>query len=161
MRHRDPHDRVGHRDGLIGESLPLGAEHEGNPLRGRGGEVPQAHRGVGEGEGGDVEPGTAQQSGGRVPVRHPRPWHLQHRAHAHPDSASVERVGAAGGDEHGIRSDRSDRTEDRADVGRVGDVLEHDHATGVAQQRLGGGEFGPVHGRDEPAVQQVPRQVLQ
>ena len=54
-----------------------------------------------------------------------RPRHLQYRSHAHSYRAPAERVAAAGRDQHRIDIQRRCRADDRADIGRVGHILQH------------------------------------
>ena len=49
------------------------------------------------------------------------------------DRAAVERVGAARREQHGVEAERGAAAEDRADVGVVDDVLEHQHGAGAGQ----------------------------
>ena len=68
----------------------------------------------------------------------------EHRAHAHLDRAPVERVGAPRRQEYGVEAQRGAGAEDRADVGVVDDVLEHQDRPGVLQDRGRRGQRTPL-----------------
>ena len=65
------------------------------------------------------------------------------RAHGDLDRAAVERVGAARRQQDGVEPERRTAAEDRADVGVVDDVLEHQHRArarrGPPRRRAAGG----------------------
>ena len=138
MPHRDRDDAIGGLERVRAEPVALGAEHQREPLGRVGGELAQRDRVVGEGERGDLEAGATEHPLRVGPLGQARPRHLEHRAHAHPHAAPVERVGAARAHEHGVGAERRDRAEDRADVGVVDDVLEHDDPARAREQRRRG-----------------------
>ena len=87
-----------------------------------------------------------------VPVRQPRPRQREHRSHGDLDRAAVERVGAPRRQQHGVEAERGARAEDRADVGVVDDVLEHQHGPGPGEDDVHRRQRPPRERRQRPAV---------
>ena len=73
------------------------------------------------------------------PGLQPRPRNLEHRAHADPDAAAVERIPAARRDQDGVDVQGSGGAEDGTDVGVVHDVFQHRHPARVRQAVRGSG----------------------
>ena len=80
-----------------------------------------------------VNPRRDEVRQGVVPVRQPGPRRGEDRAHADLDRAAVERVGAARREQHGVEAEGGAGAEDRADVGVVDEVLEHEHRAGAGE----------------------------
>ena len=159
-RHRDAHGEVDSRDGAPGQPVALGAEHEGEPLGRVRGQLVEPDRVVLERQRRHGEAQLVQLLHSPGPRVDPRPRHLEDRAHRHPDGAAVERVGAAGGDEHGIHAQSRGTAEHGADVGVVDDVLEHEHPPGALEHLREGRRHRPLHRRQRPAVQVEPGERL-
>jgi len=97
------------------------------------------------------QPGRPDQVDPVRPGRQPGPRHLEHAAHRDPDRAPVERVRAARGDQHGIRTEPGRRADDRPDVGVVDDVLQDQRPPGAGQH------FGRVRQRRPVQSRRSPR----
>ena len=87
-----------------------------------------------------VKPARRQVRQGVVPVRQAGPRQREHRAHGDLDRAAVERVGAPRREQHGVEAERRAAAEDRAHVGVVDDVLEHQHRPRAGEHLVDGGQ---------------------
>ena len=114
------------------QPVPLAAEEQGHPVEPPHGVV-DGDGVVGQGEGDGREPGRGDVRHRVVPVLEPGVRHREHRPHRHLDGAAVERVGAAGGEQHGVDPERRGAAEDGADVGVVDDVLQHHDRAGPGE----------------------------
>ena len=81
-----------------------------------------------------------------------RPGQREHRPHGDLDRAAVQRVGAPRRQEHGVEAEGGARAEDRADVGVVDDVLEHENGPGAGQDRVQRGSGNRASDASAPAV---------
>ena len=112
-----------------------------------------------------VKPRPDEVRQGVVPVGQAGPRRREDRAHADLDRAAVERVGAARREQHGVEAEGGARAEDRADVGVVDEVLEHEHRARAGEhlvdrrQRsaLERGERAAVHVEAGDLLDQRPR----
>ena len=166
MGHGDLGGVVAAGDGLGGQTVPLGAQDEGQPGLGHQGGVVDGDRAVGQGQGRGLEAqgGQPRKAGGR-PVRGNGadlgPGHLEHRPHADPHRTAAQRVAAGGGDQHRVDVQRRRRAENGPDVGGIHDVFQHGHPAGVLAQGFHRGQGGPVKSRQHAAGQGVAGQLGQ
>ena len=99
-----------------------------------------------------VKPRRGEVRQGVVPVGDPGPRRGEHRAHADLDRAAVERVGAPRCEQHGVEAEGGAGPEDRADVGVVDQVLEHQHRACSGEHVVHGRERPPAQRRQRPAM---------
>ena len=151
MPHGDAHGVVAAGDGLAGQAVSLGTQHDGQPLLRRQGRVLQAHRLFAQGHGRRFEAQGPQPCHtllrpvcGGLPDA--GPGHLEHRPHAHPHRPAVQRVAAGGGHQHRVHIQRRRRAKECAHVGWVRDSLQYGHPAGAGAQVLHRGQGGPLHG---------------
>jgi hypothetical protein len=135
----------------VREAVALGADQQRRPFGGR--QPVQGDRVVGECHRIQGEAPLVQIGDGLAPGPQPRPRHLEDRSHADADAAPVQRVGAAGGDEDGVGAEGRRRAEDRAQIGVVDDVLDHDDQPGAVQHGVEGRLGAAVESTQRPAVQ--------
>ena len=95
---------------------------------------------VGEGERDRGEATSGQVREGVVPVGKAGPRRGEDRAHADLDRASVQRVGAAWRQQYGVEAEGGAAAEDRADIGVVDNVLEHQYLTRAVEHLVEGRE---------------------
>ena len=99
-----------------------------------------------------VKPARGEVGQGVVPVREAGPRRREDRPHADLDRAAVERVGAAGRQQHGVEAEGGAAPEDRTDVGVVHHVLEDQHLAGAGQHLVEGRQRSALERRQRPAV---------
>ena len=90
-----------------------------------------------------VNPADDERRQRRLPGLEPRPGQREDRAHGDLDRAAVQRVGAARRQQDGVEAEGGARAEDRADVGVVDDVLQHQHRPGAGEDRVHRGQREP------------------
>ena len=87
-----------------------------------------------------------------VPVGQAGPRQREDRTHGDLHGAAVERVRAAGREEHGVEAEGGAGAEDRADVGVVDDLLEDQHGAGAVEDLVEGGQRAPLERGEGAAV---------
>ena len=86
------------------------------------------------------------------------PRHLEHRPHADADRAAAERVAAGRRRQNGIHAERRRRTEERADIRRIRDALQHGHAPCPGADRLRVRQLWAAHRAEHAARQRIARE---
>ena len=102
------------------------------------------------------EPVRAQDAEAGRPFGHSRERHRERGRHRGPNRFPVERIAAAGAQQHRADAERRRAPKDPADVVGVGDVLEHDNEPGLRQHLDGGDERWPLDERQTSAVHVEP-----
>ena len=158
MAHGDAHHIVGAGNGLLWQAVALGAHHYSQSWlsgenRGveRDGLIGQRHRHSLE----------AQRVEALQWCGEPSPRNKEHRAHRHPHGAAVQRVARGGREQHGIDAQGCRRAKDGANVGSVGNTVNHHYSTGIAAHLLNRlGQWAP-HGTQHAASEHIARELRQ
>ena len=159
VAHGDLHGVVAVRDGLRRQTVPLGAEDNGELFLLRQCLVVDGHGIVRQSHGGGLEAQCCQ-------LLHPvfaeiGPGNLEHRAHAHSRGPAVQRVGAGGGQQYRVHVQRRRAAENGADVGGVHHVLQHRDPAGVLHRLGDGGQLPAAHGAQRPPGQLIAGELRQ
>ena len=99
-----------------------------------------------------VNPRASSCRQGVVPVVEAGPRHGEDGAHADLHRPPVERVGAARREQHGVDAECGAAAHDRADVGVVDDVLEHQHGPRRVEHLVQGGQGLALQGGQRASV---------
>ena len=137
------------------------ASFAGEPLASRATSSSRLTASSPQGQGSDGEARLAQPVQSIRPRLEPGPGHLEDGPHADPHRAPVQRVGAPRGDQDGVDAEPGGAAEHRSDVRVVGDVLQHRHPAGAAQDVVELRQPRPVHGGDRAPVDVEARDRLQ
>ena len=133
VRHGYLHRVVARVDRGLRQALAFSSEDDRELLAGAKRLIIKRDGFIGQGHRRDLEPQVVKERNPlprpRLNASDPRPGNLEHRPHRHAGGATEKRVVARRGHEDRIDAERGGGAEDRPDVGRVPDILEHRHTT--------------------------------
>src|SRR6266540_3059208 len=154
--HGDDHPLVAGGQRRPGQARTLGAEQQRRAAPGGRGQPLDGQRVVGRRQGQQRVPRGAYGFQRGRPGFEPGVGHREHLAHAHPDAAPVQRVGARGGQQHGVHPERGGAAEHGPEVGVVVDVFEDRHPGGRGEHGTRVGQRPAVERREDAPVDVEP-----
>lgn len=160
MGHRDAHPFVGGDEGLGGEAVALGAEHQGHTVHLVRGHLVEALRLLVGGEREQAEARLAHRLQGLGPGFEACVGDREDGAHGDLHRAAVERVGAVRGEQDRVHAERGRAAEDGADVRVVVHRFHDDDAALRGEDFVGGRERLALHRGEGAAVHVVAGDAL-